>query len=167
MSEQRHEGGWHEPESDALGTLVELDWVLPHLRAGAEVSVEELEALATRLAAFQAALPFTAPERHWLVKVVGSVDANYVQAARSLGTREGEIVSEGLRRQITGRDLMRRWHSWQMQADEYAGQGTLDLAREALRGVVQLLVPDMGLPDSYLRLRGLEVPPPDLSDFGV
>jgi hypothetical protein len=54
-----------------------------------------------------------------------------------------------------------------MQTDEYAGQGTLDLAREALRGVVQLLVPDMGLPDSYLRLRGLEVPPPDLSDFGV
>lgn len=54
-----------------------------------------------------------------------------------------------------------------MQIDEYAGQETLDLAREALHGIVQLLVPDMGLPDSYLRLRGLDVPaPPDFSDFG-
>jgi hypothetical protein len=55
-----------------------------------------------------------------------------------------------------------------METDEYADQGTLNLAREALRGVVQLLLPDRGLPDSYLRLRGLEVPPPpDFSDFGL
>ena len=70
--------------------------MVPHIRARAEVSIEEMEALATRLAAFHAALPFTAPERHWLVMAVRAVDANYVQAAKHLGTREDAIVSEGV-----------------------------------------------------------------------
>jgi hypothetical protein len=159
VPEQRQDGGWYEPESDALAVLVSLDWIVPHIRAGGEVSIDEMEAFDTRLAAFRAALPLTDPERHWLVKVVGAVDANYAQAAENLGEREDDIISAGMRQRVSGRDLLRRWHSWRMETDEYAGQGTLDLAREALRGVVQLILPDEPLPKSYRELRDLLDPP--------
>jgi hypothetical protein len=70
-------------------------------------------------------------------------------------------MSAGIRRVIHGRDLLQRWWSWRRETGEYAGQGSLDQARDALEGVIELIAPELGLPETYVALRatGDDQPP--------
>src|ERR1700691_4830783 len=140
------EHGWHDADYDALAALVVFDWLVPHIRATSEVSAEEMAGFDLKLVAFHAALPFTETERNWLVKPFGAVDPTFEGISEQIGEREEEIVTSGVRQVVEGRDLLRRWLAWRRETNQYAGQGTLDLAREALRGLVELLAPDMPLP---------------------
>ena len=45
----------------------------------------------------------------------------------------------GVRRVVSGRDLMRRWIAWRREAGEYEGQGSHDQARDALRTMQELM----------------------------
>jgi hypothetical protein len=155
LESEHDERGWYDPESGALATLVDFDWQVPHIRAGRGVSIEEMEAFTTRLVAFRLALPLTEAERHWLHRVKGAIDPHSHWFESQIGDADDEVISAGLRTTIDGRDVLRRWRAWRREGEEYANQGTLDLAREALRGVVQLLLPDEPLPEPYRRLRGL------------
>jgi len=149
--------GWHDDDADALATLIEFDALVPHIRATSGVSVEEMAEFDQGLAAFGAALPFTEPERNWLVKSVGSVDADYESLSIQVGEREDEIITAGVRRVVKGHNLLDQWLAWRRQTGAYAGQGTLDLARETLRSIVELLAPDRPLPASYTILRQISV----------
>jgi len=42
--------------------------------------------------------------------------------------------------------------SWHREADEYAGQNALGVARSALAGIIVMLEPDKPLPPEYIRL---------------
>lgn len=148
--------GWHCADGDALQSLGEFEYFLVHTRATAEVSAEEMQKFDSKLAAFQTALPFTEAERYWLVKGKGRVAVHYEHIEKSIGQHEEEVVSAGIRKVINGRDLMRRWLAWRRETDEYANQGTLDIAREALRGMVEMLNPGEELPVSYVLLRTVD-----------
>lgn len=156
--EECDQHGWHDADCDALTTLVDFDWLVPHIRATSEVSAEEMAGFDLKLVAFRAALPFTTPELNLLVKPDRSISPDFEGISDEVGSLYEEIVTAGVRRVVEGRDLLRRWLAWRREADEYTGQGTLDLAREALRGIVELLAPDEQLPASYRELRGISDP---------
>jgi hypothetical protein len=141
---------WHFADYYGLVGYFELERLVPHIRATDEVSVEEMNALDLKLRAVRLALPLTEAERNWLLDAKTLPD--------SLGpfrVPEIELVSAGLCQVGGGSDAMRRWFAWRREIDEYAGQGTLDMAREALRGIVELLCPGKPLPQPYRELRGL------------
>lgn len=164
LESQRDERGWYWPEGSALAALVDMDWHMPHIRATGDVLPEEMEAFDTRLEAFRLALPLTEAERSWLHRLHIAVDPHSSSFEVDIGEADDEVVSAGLRVRLDGKDMLRRWQAWRRETDEYDGQGTLDLAREALRGIVQLLLPHWPLPESYRKLRGLPDPPKEEDD---
>lgn len=151
-----HQGGaWHDADAEALAGVIELEWLLPHIRPDERVSTDELETFHLTVTAFRAALPLTHAERHWLVKEIGAVDPHYEAVEKAIGSRNEEVVAEGRSQFIRGSELLRRWLAWRRENQEYAKHGALNLAREALRGMVELLAPEEPLPESYRKLRGL------------
>jgi hypothetical protein len=149
--------GYHD-DAEALSFLLDIDAHRHHIRATGEVSMEEMEEFDQHWKALDAALPITGPERSWLaMRFVWGTDPYYDSVAKDLGGQEAEIVSGGIRRVLRGDDLLKRWIDWRRQAGDYANQGTLDLAREALRGIVEKLVLyEDALPPSYVILRQID-----------
>jgi hypothetical protein len=146
----------YDYDAEALNNLLEMDVWIPHIRATGEVDIEEMTEFTQNLAGFGAALPLTAPERNWLVQRFNALDPYFDSVAKTLGGCEDEIVSGGIRRVVRGDELLKRWIAWRRQTGDYANQGTLDLAREALRGVVEKLVLHEPLPPSYVILRQID-----------
>lgn len=106
---------------------------------------------------FHTALPFSESERGMVLRAAG-VEYEYLperddEILSWLEVKEELVISAGLRHVVRGRDLARRWLSWRREADEYEGQGTLDVAREALRDIIQLVTPKEPLPLAYHTLR--------------
>jgi len=148
----------YDDDAEALSSLLEIDAHRPHIRVTGEVSHEEMEEFDQHWKALDAALPITGPERSWLaMRYVAGLDPSYDSVAKDLGGQEAEIVSGGIRRVVRGGDLLKRWIAWRRQTGDYANQGTLDLAREALRGIVEKLVLyEDPLPPSYVILRQID-----------
>lgn len=109
--------------------------------------LDELNNLALR---YHVALPFHEAERQWLYDLYAVDRPKPLDAVRR--SREAIIVSGGLQRVVHGRELLRRWWSWRRQTDEFSGQGTVDIAREALREMNEKYAPERGLPDPYRNL---------------
>jgi hypothetical protein len=133
--------GWHNVEGGVVSAL-----------GDPEITAEQVEGLTELLFEYNVALPFDEAERHWLFDVY-----NETSGRGSIGVvrrQEGRIVTAGLRRVVCGRELMQRWWSWRRDTDQFAGQGSVDLAREALRVIVETTCPGMELPETYLALRG-------------
>jgi hypothetical protein len=144
---------WRAADDRTLTTYVGFEWRLKHIRATDDVSAREMESFGLKLHALQQALPFTEAERNWLVDPQGvAVAAQRKHIEKWAAVQEPELICAGVRKVISGRDVVRRWWAWRRETDEFAGQGTLDLARESLRGIVELLHPGE-LPASYVVLR--------------
>lgn len=155
------ETDWDDADGNALANYVEFEFFVMHTRATAEVSADEMSTFVLKLNALRLALPLTEAEREWIFRPQeGMVDPHYKFIVEEIGVHEVELVSAGVRQVTNGRDMMRRWRAWRREIDEYEGQGSLDLAREALRGIVEMLCPGEPLPKPYRKLRGLEEPPP-------
>ena len=113
---------------------------------------------------FHSTLPFDEAEGNWLLGLYGAMFSNTDTTTSAIVSRirqrqPEEIISSGLRRVIDGRDLLRRWWAWRRDTDEYAGQGALDLSRDALYTMIDTLSPDLKLrlPESYVALRGGQI----------
>ena len=132
--------GWWNIEAEAKRAVID-----PEMNEPQRHHVER------SLHTYYTSLPFSEAERHWFFD---SYERLYgVGLLDKLRQQEETIVSDGLPRAVSGRDLLRRWSSWRRQTDEFRGQNTVDIAREALRELVETLSPDLGLPDPYLTLR--------------
>lgn len=150
--------GWTAADSEALDALQEIDILEPLLVPPATTPMENRQAFKLGMATFYAALPFTESERRWLLvdpELMPPPDAIPVNEAYVTFIRqtEGEIMSAGIVRVVQGRDLLQRWWSWRREIGEYAGQGSLDRARDALKNTIGLLTPELGLPEAYAALR--------------
>jgi hypothetical protein len=160
----------------ALGSLSEIDWLARLLVPPATTPLDNRVAFNEHMASLRQALPFTDAEREWLLddpdhkhrqteSFMHPNDSQYIRVVRN---SEAQLMSNGLYRMVRGRDLIQRWSSWRREKGEYADGAGLNQARESLRGIIELLVPDMGLPDSYLHLQGVNVlPRPDSPDLGA
>lgn len=107
-----------------------------------------LEDMLTR---YHVALPFDEAERVWLFETAGGVAVP--ETLNPVRCSEATLISSGLHRIVYGRDLLRRWWAWRRDTEEFRGQGTVDIARETLRELVETVSPGLGLPLPYLNLR--------------
>src|ERR1700722_8648245 len=119
---------------------------------GRPVPREQFDFVEGMLSQYRMALPFDEAEREWLWHAYD--DAWGPDSIDMLRQQEARIISVGLQRVILGRDLVRRWWAWRRETEEYAGRGSLDIAREALREVIETVSPSLELPAPYLTLRG-------------
>lgn len=152
----RQEAGLREDDIQALGDLSDVEmWetTLQEPLIAADSSYGLVERFEPAWRSFQAALPFTVEERTWFL------DPDGTTAERAdKRNQEATIISAGVHKVVSGRELVRRWLAWRRETDEFEGQGTLDIAREALRSLHELVTPGEPLPDSYIRLRAEPTP---------
>ncbi|HTB49078.1 MAG TPA: hypothetical protein VK712_03280 [Verrucomicrobiae bacterium] len=132
--------GWQNLEAETLDALAE-----PGLNRS---QVGDILGL---LSDFHVAVPFDEAEGTWLLNVCGEALEKGENLSFVRNRRPEEIVSAGLRRVIDGRDLLRRWWAWRRDTDEFRGQGTVDMCREALRVLIETLSPDLNLPEGIER----------------
>jgi hypothetical protein len=132
-----------KPDCEALITLSNIEFLRPLLLAEHESVIGDGQSRLDQLwTTFHTALPFSEAERVWIMRTCSEHSEIHSQEVLDvIGRQEGEIVASGLRQRVSGRDLMHRWLSWRRETDEYADQGTLDIAREALLGLATLLNP--------------------------
>jgi hypothetical protein len=120
---------WHSVEEHVPAALAE-----PGLTA------DQIDTITGTLMDVNVALPYDEAERYWLYAAY-----NEAYGPGSIGVirqrKPEEIVTSGLRKVIDGRDLMRRWWAWRRETDEFRGQGSLDIARNALRSLIETVAP--------------------------
>lgn len=109
-----------------------------------------LRAEATSL---HAALPLTEGEREWLWSESASavlwnngswrtephLARNYADAIKE--AKDHIIYEAGRQRVIVGQEVLDAWWTWRRAAFEFEGQESVDLARQALRGIGDILIP--------------------------
>jgi hypothetical protein len=134
---------WIKGDAVALEDWLEIEETVPLLEVPYEVEGEDRRKLHDTLHAFHTALPFDEAERGWLGRTYNNIDKiarTTEEIPRVIEGHEDQIMIAGVRRVVSGRDLMRRWIAWHREAGEYEGQGAIDQARDALR-TMQELVP--------------------------
>lgn len=154
------EHGWTRIDYSALRNIHEADWLGRLLVPPATATLDSRLAYNGGIASLRQSLPFSEAERHWLFddpdKIrrksggLWGISPTYIEAVRQ---SETSLMSSGLRRVVHGRDLVQRWWSWRRAAGEYADGGGLSQARESLHGLVLLLTPELGVPESYAALQ--------------
>lgn len=119
---------------------------------------------------FHTALPYGEAERRWLLDQYRNTASQFVYppdhgtVIALVGQHEERIVSSGQRQLVRGQDLIDRWLAWRREEGAFHGQGTLDVALEALRGLYHLCAPGdesredliASLPESYLDRRTIQ-----------
>ncbi len=150
-SQQRR---WISSDYSTFNELQFFERAAPY--AQADLDGDFRAALNVQLHTLRSALPYSEAERVWLYR--GLLDSEGYPSHDRLHIvrrQEAAIVSSGVRQVIYGRELLRRWWSWRREADEFSGQGTLDMARHALEELVEAHG-KLGLPEEYKKLRGID-----------
>jgi hypothetical protein len=102
---------------------------------------------------FQETLPLSKPEFQWFMGIPNLYSTDTAaELEQKIGYQVGTIISGGIHRVVSGRELLGRWVSWRREAGDFAGQGTLDVARDSLAQLVEIVVPGTPLPESYAAL---------------
>jgi hypothetical protein len=109
-------------------------------------------------------LPFDEAERNWLLSGVYEFVDNWQisldtkRPAQQVGRQTDKLLSAGQYQEVRGRDLLDRWWSWRRETGEYADGAGLNQARESLKGLIELISPELDLPESYTALQRLPNP---------
>lgn len=144
-------GCWIPGDTMALQGWLNIEESTPGALAEPGIGQEQVERLSNLLTRYHLALPFDEAERQWLYETYSPREG--ISDVRS---KEATIVCGGLRHVIHGRELLRRWWSWRRETDQFIGQGTLGLARETLRELIETLSPSLSLPETYVALQADE-----------
>jgi hypothetical protein len=160
-----HHRYWTQTDYRSFGNLLSMERTARDLRMSPDVPFDDRRPIAGQLnellATAREAMPHSEAERRWLadkeVQLGSRTDQSLVTG---LNMAEGEIISAGIRRTVQGRELTNRWWMWRRQIGEFEGQGTREVAYEALRGLGEMLVPEdrhemerAGLPYTYIPQR--------------
>lgn len=138
-------------DAEALEHWLVLEHLVPMMAVP-----EELDGVVRKqghdvLSVLHTAMPYSEAERGWLLRLYRQPNRPeiFVREPEALptwlATQEARIMSAGAKRVVSGRDLMRRWTAWRRQSGEFEGQGSLDEARAALRGVQWFMKPGFPL----------------------
>ncbi|HEX7245085.1 MAG TPA: hypothetical protein VF245_05915 [Solirubrobacterales bacterium] len=145
----KDEHAWTRADVDALSNLFEIDWLGSLMVPPASTSLDNRTEANDLLRSLRNALPFADAERWWLLTEVlqdaswSSADkyaSGYLDFARKQTTT---LITGGIKREIDGGDLLERFWCWRRQTGDYAGGEGLCQANDALRGLVELLTPDL------------------------
>ncbi|HEX3910183.1 MAG TPA: hypothetical protein VHW67_05720 [Solirubrobacteraceae bacterium] len=143
---------WVDSDLFSLHNWFSVQEKVPGALAEPTLGVDQVDEITGVLLDFNFTLPYDEAERSWLY---AAYDAAYgPDSVETIRSREPEeIMSRGLRRVIDGRDLTRRWWAWRRETDEFRGQGGIELAREALRALIEMVAPGEELPKAYRSLQ--------------
>ena len=131
---------WERPDRLALDVWFEFDSGIPLLEVPLELTGNISARLFRTVLEYHTALPFTEAERGWLHTVYRQASPHRAdQLHHMLEHHTGSVMAAGIRRPVSGHDLMSRWLAWRRQTDEYQGQDSLDQTREALKTLGDLL----------------------------
>lgn len=123
-----------------LEYMLELEHLIPLIDVPVELEGDVRQRAHDAFGALHTALPFSEAERGWLVSVWRQ---ERLQAVEDLpvvmSNHEAQIISAGVQRAVSGRDLMRRWTAWRRGRDEFDGYDGFTQAREALQSVEEML----------------------------
>jgi hypothetical protein len=115
-----------------LKSWLELDTGIALLAVPVEFAGAVSKRLSDTVLAVHAAMPFNEAERAWIYAAIVRTEGSRLRLPQKIESQEGTIMVAGIRRPVSGHDLMSRWLAWRRQTDEYDGQGSLDQARAAL-----------------------------------
>jgi hypothetical protein len=151
--------GWTIADVDSLRHLATVDELAALMVPPAPTSFEDRTHAIGLLRFMHNALPLGEAERWWLLSDVlrdtrrlaaKPRDEDYLDPVR---LADENIMIDGKYRLVSGRDLLQRFWSWRRETGEYAGGDGLDQARKSLADLVELLTPELGLPEEYQALR--------------
>ncbi|MGC2375539.1 MAG: hypothetical protein WA484_16865 [Solirubrobacteraceae bacterium] len=140
---------WDDTDIEAFDYVMELDGDMRCIDPTFEEGTVNTGETHRAWQPLELSLPFSEGERRWLIQALRkpsgnthkpSVRARYPNAF--LPT-EATVVSGGIRQQVEGRDLVRRWASWRRETDEFADQGNITRAIFLLDHLAYELVPQM------------------------
>jgi hypothetical protein len=127
-----------DSDEQILSTWIGMEWLIPII----DVPNEPLVDGAIRrqahdaVVAFHVALPYNEAERQWLDRksmgITGEI-STFMQG------QEDRLMIAGVRRVVSGRELMQRWMMWRREAGEFAGQDAVAEACDALRRVQDVM----------------------------
>jgi hypothetical protein len=141
---------WDDPEVNAFEDLAELTTGIRFIEPQPELAGSAIGALHRDFQRLFAATPFSQSERDWMLEPP-------TRPTRERGTgdligKSVELLDAGVFRVIEGEDLARRWWAWRRERDEFAGQGSLEVARQALGAMSLKLVSEQHWPRQHQAL---------------
>lgn len=145
---------WLKDDYESFSFALDVERLVPRLGATAPLPIDR-SALNLRLydllGTYGAALPYAEPERRWLARIAADVPLrSYVyKEVEHIRQQTGELMIAGVRRDVDGNELTRRWWAWRRGIDDYAGQESVQVACDALYALSELIDPG-----------GTEIPPP-------
>lgn len=143
-TEQSGEQTWLKEDDQALDELLELEWYIPFIDPSA-VGADHVIRMVGCIDDLHSALPFTTAERHWLVSCYRNLAPEWKENYR-LSNRKMALMDKGVHEIVEVSNIMRRWHSWRRQTDEFEGHQSLHMAGNALRWIAGATAPDVSLP---------------------
>lgn len=146
---------WDSDDLKGFEDFIEVDSGVAFLEPAPDpiVSGDRLAQLFRNVRELNASLPFREGERHWLI-AAWLANREPKPSARVEAVAEAEdttVISAGLRQDLDGRDLVRRWAAWRREEHEFDGQDSRRRAQTLLRSITHELLP-AGLDDHYARL---------------
>jgi hypothetical protein len=138
---------WDEGDVDTFEDLADLDTGIRFIGPAPDLDGGDIGDLHRDFKRLFAAVPFTEGERRWMYEP--PTDQRRARGLDELVGRTDEIMEAGVLRVVQGRDLARRWWAWRRERDEFAGQGSLHEARDALGAIALKLVSDAHWPGQH------------------
>lgn len=125
-----------------------------------EVDGGEIADLWRAFGRLHVALPLSEAERLWLFDPLLGKKAKKercwdIHEPETLVGVAEEVTSGGVKQVIQGREVVRRLAAWRRETDEFAQQGTLDEAREALGTIATTLVIEPNWPREHEDIRAM------------
>lgn len=149
---------WSQDDFWAFENLLELETGVKFIDPPPDVDGGQIGDLHRTVARFHTALPLSEAERLWLFDPTDGMDEKRqrtwdIHKPESLLGVVEEVISGGIRQVIQGREVVRRLAAWRREADEFADQGTLDEACDALGEIATTLVTEENWPREHLDMR--------------
>jgi hypothetical protein len=128
-------GAMPTADCTALANWLTLEHLVPLVDVPVELEGDVRQRAHDALSALHTALPFSEAERGWLVRLYRHRSPTGEDLPAMIKTCNSEVMDSGIKREIVGRDLMRRWIAWRREDAEYTDQHSVSEARNALEVV--------------------------------
>lgn len=133
---------WRIDDHSSLAHMVHFEAAIPRVLIGGPDENKLAPRIFKHLAVYHEALPFDEAERRWIAATYEQLwDGSRKETTDALRAQEGVVLSAGVQRQVSGRELTDQWWLWRRQAGPFENQGSLPIAEQTLRSLGRVLLP--------------------------
>lgn len=149
-----HKPIWSRDDAGVFDAMYQIEGASLFIIPSEEADPNDIGDLDRAFGRFHVSLPLSETERRWLFHPLDLEQERQrtwsLMRPESLIDVAEELTSGGLRQVIQGREVLRRLAAWRRETDEFAGQGTLNEAQEALGEIALTLVTEPRWPREHL-----------------